>query len=139
VTRLLINLEQCDRCNADLSTDLLWKRMKVCSSCGKHGRLGAWDRVQITVDDDSFEEINANIVSVDPLEFTDSKPYQERVAAAREKTGLHEAVLTGRAKIRGQEVVIAVIDFRFLGGSMGSVVGEKVTLAFEQAASRKIP
>jgi acyl-CoA carboxylase subunit beta len=131
--------QQCDRCNAELATDLLWRRMKVCSSCGKHGRLGAWDRVQITVDDDSFEEINANIVSVDPLEFTDSKPYQERVTAAREKTGLHEAVLTGRAKIRGQEVVIAVIDFRFLGGSMGSVVGEKVTLAFELAASRKIP
>jgi len=132
-------LQRCDRCNADLSTDVLWRRMKVCSTCGKHGRLGAWDRVQITVDDDSFEEINANIVSVDPLEFTDSKPYQERIAAAREKTGLHEAVLTGRAKIRGQEVVIAVIDFRFLGGSMGSVVGEKVTLAFEQATSRKIP
>ena len=131
--------QHCDRCDADLSVDVLWRRMKVCSSCGKHGRLGAWDRVHITVDDDSFEEINANIVSVDPLEFTDSQPYQERVAAAREKTGLHEAVLTGRAKIRGQEVVIAAIDFRFLGGSMGSVVGEKVTLAFEQATSRKIP
>lgn len=129
----------CERCQANLSTDVQWKRVNVCSSCGKHTRIGAWDRVRITVDDGSFEEVNANIVSVDPLEFTDSRPYQERIAAAREKTGLHEAVLTGRAKIRGQEVVLAVVDFRFLGGSMGSVVGEKVTLAFEMAASRKIP
>lgn len=132
-------VQVCDRCQADLTQDTLWRRMSVCSSCGKHGRLGAWQRVHITVDDDSFEEINANIVSVDPLDFTDSKPYQERIASAREKTGLHEAVLTGRAKIRGQDIVIAIIDFRFLGGSMGSVVGEKVTLAFEHAMSKKIP
>lgn len=129
----------CERCRADLTNDMQWKRVSVCSSCGKHARIGAWERVKITVDEASFEEVHANIVSVDPLEFTDSRPYQERISAAREKTGLHEAVLTGRAKIRGQEVVLAVIDFRFLGGSMGSVVGEKVTLAFEMAASRKIP
>ncbi len=129
----------CDQCGYDLTKDKLWAQVRVCSSCGKHARIGAWDRVEMTADSDTFEEINSNIVSVDPLQFTDSKPYQERVAAAREKTGLHEAVLTGRARIRGQEVVLAVVDFRFLGGSMGSVVGEKVTLAFEHAASRKLP
>lgn len=131
--------QRCDRCGADLSSDLLWERINVCSTCGKHARIGAWDRVRMIVDEDSFEEINANIVSVDPLEFTDSRPYEERIAAAREKTGLNEAVLTGRARVRGQEIIIAVIDFRFLGGSMGSVVGEKITLAFEHAASRKTP
>lgn len=132
-------IEVCARCQSELSSDNQWRRYRVCSSCGRHARLGAWDRVQMTVDDESFEEINANIVSVDPLEFTDSKPYQERVTSARQTTGLNEAVLTGRARIRGQEVVLAVVDFRFLGGSMGSVVGEKVTLAFEHAISRKIP
>jgi acyl-CoA carboxylase subunit beta len=131
--------QRCERCGGDLSGDVLWRRYKVCSSCGKHERLGAWERLQITVDEGSFEEINANIVSVDPLEFTDSQPYEQRVSAAREKTGLNEAALTGRARIRGQEIVIAVVDFRFLGGSMGSVVGEKITLAFEHATSRHIP
>ncbi len=100
---------------------------------------GPGERVELMLDENSFEEINANIVSVDPLEFTDSQPYQSRVANARVKTGLNEAVLTGRGKIRGAEIVFAAVDFRFLGGSMGSVVGEKVTLAFEHAIARKIP
>jgi acetyl-CoA carboxylase carboxyl transferase subunit beta len=91
------------------------------------------------LDEDSFEEIHANLVSVDPLEFSDSRPYRERVAQAREKTGLNEAVLTGRGKIRDQEFVIAVVDFGFLGGSMGSVAGEKIALAFEHGIDRKIP
>ncbi|CAN5692686.1 carboxyl transferase domain-containing protein [soil metagenome] len=129
----------CERCGQDLSGDAVWSRYRVCSSCGRHGRIGAWERVELMLDENSFEEIHANIVSVDPLVFTDSQPYQTRVSAAREKTGMNEAVLTGRGRIRGAEIVLAVVDFRFLGGSMGSVVGEKIALAFEHAISRKIP
>jgi acetyl-CoA carboxylase carboxyl transferase subunit beta len=91
------------------------------------------------VDEGSFSEINEGLVSGDPLEFTDSQPYRERVQQAREKTGLNESVLTGRAKIRGIEFVLAVVDFNFLGGSMGSVTGEKIAMAFEQAIDRKLP
>lgn len=129
----------CERCGHDLSQDRIWRQYSVCSNCGRHERIGAWQRVEMLVDRDSFQEINQSLVSVDPLEFTDSKPYRDRVLAARDKTGLNEAVLTGRARIRGHEFVLAVVDFRFLGGSMGSVAGEKIALAFEHATERKIP
>ena len=132
-------IERCIKCDADLSQDRRWARYKVCSNCGYHARIGAWARVEMLLDDDSFDEIHADLVSVDPLEFSDSKPYRERVAQARERTGLKEAVLTGRGSIRGHEVIIAVVDFGFLGGSMGSVAGEKIALAFEQAIDRELP
>lgn len=131
--------DACPKCGADLSDDRLWKQYGVCANCRHHTRMGAWDRVRLLVDKGSFEEINQNLVSVDPLEFTDSQPYRDRVLKAREKTGLNEAVLSGRAKIRGIEFVVAVVDFGFLGGSMGSVAGEKIALAFEHAIDRKIP
>jgi acetyl-CoA carboxylase carboxyl transferase subunit beta len=101
--------------------------------------MGAWERLRSLVDEGSFAEINEDLVSVDPLRFTDSQPYRQRVMAARERTGLTEAVLTGRAKIRGQEFVVAIVDFGFLGGSMGSVAGEKIALAFEHAVDRRLP
>lgn len=132
-------VEYCKQCASDLSNDRQWARYKVCSSCGFHARIGAWERVRMLLDEDSFNEIHSDLVSVDPLEFTDSKPYRERVAQARERTGLKEAVLTGRGAIRGNEVIIAVVDFGFLGGSMGSVAGEKIALAFEQAIDRRVP
>ena len=131
--------ERCKRCGTDLEADRNWEQYRVCSSCGYHGRLGAWDRVELLLDKGSFQEIHADLVSVDPLEFTDSKPYRERIVQARERTGLKEAVLTGRGTIRGHGVIVAVVDFGFLGGSMGSVVGEKIALAFEQAIDRNTP
>ncbi len=91
------------------------------------------------LDEDSFSESHSDLVSVDPLEFSDSRPYRERIAQARERTGLNEAVLTGRGTIRGHEVILAAVDFGFLGGSMGSVAGEKIALAFEQAIDRRVP
>jgi len=95
--------------------------------------------VNLLSDDGSFEEVNEALVSLDPLQFADKLPYSERLAQAKERTGLHEAVLTGIARISGWPAVLAVSDFSFLGGSMGSVVGEKVTLAMELAARRKLP
>lgn len=129
----------CPKCETDLTDDRLWKQYGVCSNCRHHARMGAWDRAKLLVDSGTFEEINQNLVSVDPLEFTDSQPYRDRVMEARQKTGLNESVLTGRGKIRGIEFVLAIVDFRFLGGSMGSVAGEKIALAFEHAIDREIP
>ena len=129
----------CKQCGADLSTDRQWSQYRVCANCGYHGRIGAWERVKMLLDEGSFDEFHADLVSVDPLEFTDSRPYRERVAQARERTGLKEAVLTGRGRIRGHEFILAVVDFGFLGGSMGSVAGEKIALAFEEAIDRKLP
>lgn len=129
----------CPTCGADVANDRSWRVYRVCSVCGHHRRLGAWERLHALVDEGSFDEINEDLVSVDPLQFTDSLPYRERVMAARERTGLTEAVLTGRAKLRGQEFVLAIVDFGFLGGSMGSVAGEKIALAFEHAVDRRLP
>ena len=129
----------CDHCDADLTSDRHWQQYRVCSQCEHHARIGAWERVEMLLDQGSFDEIHSDLVSVDPLEFSDSRPYRERVTQARERTGLKEAVLTGRGKIRGNEVIIAIVDFGFLGGSMGSVAGEKIALAFEQAIDRKVP
>ncbi|MBX6342457.1 MAG: acetyl-CoA carboxylase, carboxyltransferase subunit beta, partial [Thermomicrobiaceae bacterium] len=131
--------ETCPECGSDLSQDDRFARYRVCSACGHHFTISASRRIELLVDPGSFEEINRHLVSVDPLVFSDRLPYRRRVLEAREQTGLTEAVVTGTARIRGHQVVLAVLDFRFLGGSMGSVVGEKVTLAFEHAAEKKIP
>lgn len=129
----------CPQCGADLTTDPVYQRYRVCASCDHHFPLSADERIALLIDPGTFDEFNRHLVSVDPLVFSDRLPYRKRILQAREQTGLREAVVTGTARIRGREVVLAVLDFRFLGGSMGSVVGEKVTLAFERAAERRLP
>jgi len=129
----------CSKCGATIGDSASWRELRVCPACGHHAALTAFKRMQLLLDDDSFEETNHKLVSVDPLGFSDLQPYRERVMAARAKTGMTEAALTGRGTIQGQPVVIAVVDFGFLGGSMGSVVGEKIALAFEDAVERKVP
>lgn len=129
----------CDNCGKDLSDDPQYSRYGVCSHCGQHYRITAKHWVEIIADPDSFEEFSRHLVSVDPLVFSDRLPYKRRVHEAREQTGLTEAAVDGMARIRGQQVVLMVLDFRFLGGSMGSVVGEKVTAAFERAIEKKVP
>lgn len=129
----------CPSCGAEVSESRRWQQYRVCPSCGHHAPLSATERVRLLLDEDSFEETHHGLVSVDPLGFSDLQPYRDRVLAAREKTGLTEAALTGRGKIHGHEIVLAVVDFGFLGGSMGSVVGEKIALAFEDAIDRRAP
>lgn len=129
----------CPACGHDLHDDQLFARYRVCSNCNHHLSIPAKQRIELMLDPHTFEEFNDQLVSVDPLVFSDRLPYRSRVRQAREKTGLTEAVVTGSGAILGIPVVVAVLDFRFLGGSMGSVVGEKVTLAFERAASKKVP
>lgn len=131
--------QTCNRCGLDVSEDTSYTRYRVCSHCGCHHTIPAVDFITAITDPDSFDEFNRKLVSVDPLVFSDRLPYRKRVAEAREATGLNEAVVTGRAEIRGHDVILAVMDFRFLGGSMGSVVGEKIALAFERAIEKKIP
>lgn len=125
---------KCPSCGESLYEQALAKNLRVCSHCGHHFTLNAEERIASLVDEGSFEEIDANLDSVDALGFKD---YLSKVKAYQAKTGLTEAVVTGRAKIDGTPVVLAIMDFRFLGASMGSVVGEKITRAIELATKEK--
>lgn len=106
----------------------------VCAGCGAHARLDAWARIGSLVDRHSFAEVDADLTSTDPLQFVDRLPYAERLEGARRATGLQEGVVVGTATIDGSPLVLAVMDFRFMGGSMGVVVGEKIVRAAELAA-----
>ena len=130
---------RCDGCAKMLFKKVLEERLRVCPECGHHYRVDARTRVGQLTDPDTFEEFNADLVSTNPLGFEDSQPYSKRLATARSATGLAEAVLTGRAYIKGRAVVLAVMDPYFIMGSMGSVVGEKVTAAIERATSLGLP
>jgi acetyl-CoA carboxylase carboxyl transferase subunit beta len=111
----------------------------VCPSCGKHHDITAVERLDMLIDEGSLTEMDADLRSKDPLGFSSGKTYVDQVAAAEERTGLVEALVTGTATIGGHPVVIGAMDFRFIGASMGSVVGEKVARAFEMAASLRHP
>ncbi|HEY3062042.1 MAG TPA: carboxyl transferase domain-containing protein [Chloroflexota bacterium] len=111
----------------------------MCGNCRYHFQLSATERIDLLADPDSFQASNPSLVSVDPLVFTDRVSYRDRLDRAKRETKLNEAVITGIARINGRECVLAVFDFGFLGGSMGSVVGEKITLALELAAERRVP
>src|SRR5215207_7204951 len=129
----------CRRCGADLSASSTWDRLRVCSVCRYHGTLSARRRLDLLLDEGSFREAHQSLSSVDPLLFRDRVPYSARLDEARTKTGMEEAVIVGTGRINGRECVLAVLDFEFMGGSMGTVVGEKVALAIEQAIDRKLP
>jgi acyl-CoA carboxylase subunit beta len=116
-----------------------WHRYRVCGKCRYHFQLTAAERIDLLADPESFKASNPTLVSVDPLVFTDRVSYRDRLERARRETGLNEAVVTGTARINGRDCVLAVFDFNFMGGSMGSVVGEKVALALELAAERRYP
>ena len=125
----------CPVCSAS-TEGTAWQRYRVCSTCRYHFQLTATERIDLLADPESFKASNPSLVSVDPLVFTDRVSYRDRLERARRETGLNEAVVTGTARINGRECVLAVFDFAFMGGSMGSVVGEKIALALELAAYR---
>jgi acetyl-CoA carboxylase carboxyl transferase subunit beta len=129
----------CGGCRTVVHGDRLSKNQGVCPECGHHARLSARARIAQLVDTGTFEEHYAEYASGDPLEFVDRMRYPDRLARARKDTGLTEGVVTGVALVGGHPVVLAVLDFAFLGGSMGSVVGEKITCAAELALARRIP
>jgi acetyl-CoA carboxylase carboxyl transferase subunit beta len=130
---------RCPGCGEMLYNKQLEKNLRVCARCGHHFRLRVDARLAQLLDPDSFEEHDAGLESVDPLGFVDQKPYPDRVAAARAATGLRDAAVWGVAQVAGHEVAICVMDFAFMGGSMGSVVGEKVTRAAEHALAARMP
>ncbi len=130
---------RCASCGTILFRRALENNLSVCPDCQHHFRISAPERVTQLADPDTFVEHDAEITSGDPLGFVDSKPYPDRLQAARKKTGAQEGVLCGTAFIKGRKVVMAAMDFRFLGGSMGSAVGEKIARAIEYALSQDLP
>lgn len=125
-------------------SELVFKRRvrennNICPSCGEYFFLTAVERIALLADEASFEDVTLPIVADDPLEFSDRKPYPERVVDAQARTGLSDAILIGRASIAGFPVVIGVMDFRFIGGSMGSVVGEQICHGIETAIEDRRP
>ncbi|MBP1536873.1 MAG: acetyl-CoA carboxylase, carboxyltransferase subunit beta [Ruminococcus sp.] len=129
-------LFKCPRCRNVTLADDFNKKGKVCPFCNYHSRLSARERLDITVDKGSFREFDRTMISKNPIDFPG---YEQKQIALREKTGLKDAVLTGRAKIYGKDTVIIVMDSNFMMASMGSVVGEKITRAFEYATRKKLP
>jgi len=115
------------------------RNLLVCPKCGFHYKMSAQERIAMLADENSFEEMDGHIQPTDSLGFRDSKPYSQRLQEAQEKSGLMEAARTGRAKIGGHQVMLSVMDFNFIGGSMGSVVGEKVTRLMEVAREERLP
>ena len=130
---------QCPSCEEMLFNKQLDKLMRVCPNCGHHFRLSAVARVEQLLDRGSFAEHDAGLQSVDPLGFVDQRPYPDRVAAAQVSTGLRDAAIWGEGRMGGRRITIVVMDFAFMGGSMGAVVGEKVTRAAETALADRIP
>jgi acetyl-CoA carboxylase carboxyl transferase subunit beta len=130
---------RCPSCEEQLFNKQLEKAMSVCPSCGHHFRLSAPVRLGQLLDEDTFEERDAGLVSVDPLGFTDQKAYPDRIAAAQLATGLRDAAVWGFGEIEGNRVAVVVMDFGFMGGSMGAVVGEKVARAAEAALADRVP
>jgi acetyl-CoA carboxylase carboxyl transferase subunit beta len=130
---------KCKGCNEIITSVSLKRNHWVCSKCNYHFRIGSADYLKLLLDDGSFEEYDSDLVSSDPLNFKDSKRYSDRVTDARRKTGLNDAVVVGIGKISSREISVAVMDFAFIGGSMGSVVGEKVARTIERSIRRKIP
>jgi acetyl-CoA carboxylase carboxyl transferase beta subunit len=130
---------KCPSCEEMLFNKQLDKALRVCPSCGHHFRLSADARLSHLLDPGSWEERDAGLQSVDPLAFVDQKPYPERLTAARASTGLRDAAVWGTGRIDGRRIAICVMDFGFMGGSMGSVVGEKVARAAEAALDERLP
>lgn len=130
---------KCDDCGEILYRERLEQNLGVCPECGSHFRISAGQYVELLADTDSFEEADGDMTSGDPLAFSDLKDYGDRLAAAKKRTGRAEAVITGRVRIEGIPAVLAVMDFSFIGGSMGSVVGEKIARAGRDALDGDLP
>ncbi|HEX5039033.1 MAG TPA: acetyl-CoA carboxylase, carboxyltransferase subunit beta [Candidatus Limnocylindria bacterium] len=130
---------KCPSCEAQVFSRQLERSLRLCPSCGHHFRMSVGERIDMLLDEGSFEERDAGLESVDRLGFHDDKPYRDRLEASRIKTGLRDAVVWGVGRIDGQRVAIGIFDFRFMGGSMGSVVGEKLARCFETALVERIP
>ena len=129
----------CPGCGSHYRDDELERHLRVCPQCGHHFAVPARERIAQLADEGSFAEEAAELRSADPLDFFDQRPYTERLAEAEISTGLGDAMVIGTAAVEEQPCALAVMDFAFMGGSMGSVVGEKFARACERAAARRMP
>lgn len=130
---------KCSSCGEILQSKALKDNLQVCPECNFHFRVGAWERIAQLTQDHTFEEMDVELRSVDPLEFTDTKPYVKRLQSAAESTQQLDAIVTGRGAIAGVPAMLGSFEFRFMGGSMGAVVGEKITRLFEAAIDEELP
>jgi acetyl-CoA carboxylase carboxyl transferase subunit beta len=130
---------QCDSCRQGTTLARLRDNLMVCPFCGLHLRISARERIQQLTDEGSFMELWDSVSTLDPLDFVDLETYPERMRAAQAKTGLPEAMVTGRTRVGGVACVLSVLDFNFMGGSMGSVVGEKFWRSADLAAAEGLP
>ena len=130
---------KCVKCEEMAHANELQESHNCCPKCNHHYRLSATERIELLADRGTFKELYLEISPLDPLNFIDTQPYKERISKAKKKTGRSEAVMVGTCQINGQEAVLGALDFGFMGGSMGSVVGERITLLIERALEKKIP
>lgn len=131
--------DKCEGCGEIVYREKMAQNLGVCPHCGHHTRISSDRYLELLLDPGSFRERDADLRSVDPLGFADLKPYPERLEAAEEKTGRTEAVVTGQGELDGIPLCAAVMDFRFIGGSMGSVVGEKIARIGRRSLERDLP
>ncbi len=131
--------ERCPSCKVTLYEKTLRQNLFVCPKCNFHFRLGAKERLKITLDEGSFQEMAGSLSPLDPLNFEAVKSYKEKIKESQEKTGILEAAIIGEGEIEGKKVVVGVTDSNFIMGSMGSVVGEKISRAAEIALEKRIP
>ena len=129
----------CRKCGHEVDETRFAAELRVCDGCGHHSALAAQEWIDHLADAGSFREIGKRLFSTDPLDFSVSGPYRERLREAERRTGMQEAALAGEAQLDGRPVVLISLEFDFLGGTMGSVVGEKVARAFDVATRRRLP
>jgi len=128
---------RCSNCKTLYTSEDLTANNYVCDRCSHHERIGAAQYFELLFDDQKFEELNANLESGDPLGFEDTKKYADRIVATQKNTGLKDAIRTAKGTLNGQKLVVAAMDFNFIGGSMGSVMGEKIARAIDVAIAEK--
>ena len=130
---------KCDGCR-----EIIWKKdleanQNVCPKCGAHSRIDAFMRLQLLLDDGKYEQFDSDLVSTDPLEFVDQRPYRERLATTQQATSLSDALISAKGKLEGRPVQVCAMEPKFIGGSMGCVMGEKITRAIERAMAQNMP
>ena len=130
---------KCPECGLVVYVKDLKANASVCAGCGHHHRIDSEERIALIADPDSFEALNEALEPTDPLTFKDRRAYADRLLESQAATGLRDGVVTGLCRVDGLDLALAVMDFRFMGGSMGSVVGEKITRLVEEATSRQLP
>lgn len=130
---------KCEECSETLYNKTIEENLKICPKCGYHFSIGAYERINMLLDKDSFRELDKDILSADPLNFKGPKTYKDKLSADQLSTGLNDAVISGEGLLDNKKINIAVTDSRFIMGSMGSVVGEKITRIIEGATKNKLP